>query len=96
MAILTVRCFCVVQKKKGVADAMIEACESLPGRGEIATTQDTSLLFVLLLHALFFCRDHCLLHLFPYVHVGVVLGGIIPEEAYLETFTSITNEPETG
>src|SRR2546422_8352015 len=25
MAILTVRCFCVVQKKKGVADAMIEA-----------------------------------------------------------------------
>jgi hypothetical protein len=29
MALLTVRCFCVVQKKKGVADAMIEACYSV-------------------------------------------------------------------
>jgi hypothetical protein len=26
---LTVRCFCVVQKKKGVADAMIEADHSI-------------------------------------------------------------------
>jgi hypothetical protein len=26
IGLLTTRCFCVVQKQKGVADAMIEAC----------------------------------------------------------------------
>ena len=30
IGLLATRCFCVVQNQKGVADAMIEAGESLP------------------------------------------------------------------
>ena len=30
LALVTVRCFCIVQKQKGVADAMIEARECMP------------------------------------------------------------------